>query len=889
MRHRATFLAMILGFALTLGAVSPPAKAQETGTLSGVISDAATGDPLAGAEVFVQGTQRKVATDSAGRYSLTLPAGQYSLLIHRAGYVAASSEITLAAGGEEIESAALDKDNLFTEEIVVVGTRRSDRTVIQSPVPIDVIPAEEIEQTGLTETNQILEMLVPSYNFPRPTVTDGTDHVRPATLRGLSPDQTLVLINGKRRHTTALLNVNGSIGRGSSPVDLNQIPANAIERIEVLRDGAAAQYGSDAIAGVINIVLKADSGIGFSATAGETDQGDGGVVQMQGNYGATFGQGGFVHVSGEYRDRDPTNRSGADPRQQYFSLPDGSPDPREASFDRINHRYGDAEVEDLSLFINSGFPVGGDKFFYAFGNFGNRNGEAGGFYRRALDNRTIRAIYPDGFLPLIESEVDDTSLTAGLKGTAASWLWDVSATHGENDFQFNVNNSANVSLGTASPTNFDAGTLSFTQTTFNADVFRDFEVGLRTPLSLALGLEYRDEGYEIQAGEDASWIDGGVPVLDGPNAGAIAAAGSQVFPGFRPADVVDASRDNVAVYADLEADLTDKLSVSVAGRFEDFSDFGSTASGKVAMRFEAVEKLAFRAAISNGFRAPSLAQSFYSTSSTVFISGDPFEIRTFPVNDPAARALGAEDLDPEESINISAGIATNPYPNFYLTLDYYQIDIDDRIVLSENIRGSAVRALLEAQGFPGQDGGRFFTNAIDTRTEGLDLVARYAHELGGDSRLRLTLGYNLNDVEVTRVADNPPELAGLNAVLFGRSERGRIEEGQPEDKINLSVGYDRGKFSGLLRSTRFGEVTNRHSSDPTRDQTFSAKWVTDLDLSYHLTSKLKLAIGGNNVFDVFPDENIARNSFNGIFVYNSVSPFGFNGAYYYTRLSVKVR
>ena len=880
--YRRTILISIL-----IGLVGAALPAQQAGTVSGTVSDA-EGAPIAGAQLFVPGTRLAVISGADGRYTMTLPAGEHQIIVHASGYQTLNEIVTPGAGESLTRDFTLAQDVLFTDEIVVVGTRRADRTVIESTVPIDVLPAQDIEQGGLTEVNQILEMLVPSFNFPRPSITDGTDHVRPATLRGLSPDQTLVLINGKRRHSTALLNVNGSIGRGSSAVDLNSIPANAIERIEVLRDGAAAQYGSDAIAGVINVVLKSGADAGFSVTAGQTGESDGAVVHLEGDWGTTFGDGGSVHVSAELRQREDTNRAGPDPRQQYFTLPDGSPDPREANFDRLNHRHGDAEVDDFGLFVNSEYPLAGGKVFYAFANYGHRNGEAGGFYRRALDNRTVRAIYPDGFLPLIESKVDDGSLALGLKGTASDWLWDVSTVWGTNAFDFFVNNSANVSLGTASPTSFDAGGTVFGQSTTNFDAFRYFKTA-RGPVSLAFGLEYRRENYEIQAGETASWIDGGVPVLDGPNAGARAAVGSQVFPGFRPADAIDESRDNLSFYADLETDLSDRFTLAAAARFEEYSDFGSTVSGKLAFRYEASDTVALRGAVSNGFRAPSLAQSFYSTTATVFIDGVPFEIRTFPVADAAAVALGSEPLDAEKSLNLSAGFTVSPSPNFYFTADLYQIDIDDRISLSENLTGSAVRGILESNGIFGVTGGRYFTNAIDTRTQGLDLVVRYARELSSQTRLRFTGGFNLNETEVTRVAPNPPELEGLALVRFGRTERGRIEEGQPADKISLALNVDRGPLAVLLRTIRFGEVTNRNNSDPTRDQTFSAKWITDLDVSYDLTERITLSVGGNNVFDVVPDRNIAQNSFNGIFIYNGVSPFGFNGAYYYTRLSVKVR
>ena len=858
------------------------------GTLSGIVTDEPTGIPVVNAEIIVLETFQELKTDRKGFYSIQLPAGEYSLLISHTGHISDTKTITIADDEQKKVDFVLKPDLLLVEAIVVVGTRRNDRTVLESPVPIDILPSEEIEQSGLTETNQILEMLVPSFNFPRPTITDGTDHIRPATLRGLSPDQTLVLVNGKRRHTTALLNVNGAVGRGSSATDLNAIPAGAIDHIEVLRDGAAAQYGSDAIAGVINVVLKSEEEASLNAHLGETGEGDGDVLHVEGNYGASLSNGGFIHLTAEVRYRDPTNRSGPDPRRQYFLLEDGSEDPREATFDRINHRRGDAESDDINLFFNSSVAFGESNNWYLFGNVGHRNGEAGGFYRRSLDNRTLREFYPDGFLPLIESKIDDFSLVTGVKGVWGEWSWDWSLSHGNNEFNFNVNNSVNTSLGTASPTTFDAGTNRFNQTSTNVDLFRLIDLGTSTPFGLAIGAEFRRENYRIEAGQEASWIHGGVPVLDGPNMGATTAAGAQVFPGFRPADETDSDRDNASLYVDLEGDLHEKVSVGAAARFEDYSDFGTTFSAKLAFRFAPSETFSIRGAANNGFRAPSLQQSYFSTSSTIFISGDPFEIRTFPVNDPAASALGAEPLDAEESINLSAGLVVRPTEALYFTLDFYNIAIDDRIVLSENIRGTQVRELLAAAGFVGQDGGRYFTNAIDTETKGVEFVGRAATSLGEGS-LRVTLGISVNDTEVTGVADNPSELDGLNLVMFGRSERARIEEGQPEDKVNLAVNYDLGNLSAMVRTIRFGEYTSRHSSNPDRDQTYGAKWITDLNLNWSFNERFSLTLGANNIFDVYPDPTIPANNFNGIFTYDGASPMGFNGVYYFTRINARFR
>ena len=868
--------------------------AQEKGTVRGIVTDAKSGDVLPGVNIQVKGTFFGTTTDNDGAYFLSLNPGTYTLVFSFLGYKTEQKTVTLAAGEIVNLDVALSEDVLNLGEIVVVGTHRTDRTVVESPTPIDVLTVKEIRQTGLTETNQILEMLLPSFNFPRPTITDGTDHVRPATLRGLSPDQTLVLINGKRRHTTALVNVNGSIGRGSQAVDLNAIPSNAIERVEVLRDGASAQYGSDAIAGVINIVLKSDNERKISANLGQTKAGDGQTVQISANYGFTFKNGGFLHFSGEIRKREPTNRAGLDPRRQYFyvkedTLPDGTPireyDPRELSFNRKNHRYGDSKAEDYMLFVNAGFPITNTTSFYAFGGFDFRRGEAGGFYRRALDNRTVRAIYPDGFLPLIAPDVRDVSGTVGIKGNWGKWAWDLSNVFGRNDFKFNVKNSVNVSLGTASPTRFYAGTLIFQQNTTTLDLVREFDWGFASPVTFAAGAELRLENYQIKQGERASWVDGGVPILDGPNAGAKAPVGSQVFPGYRPDDEKSEWRNNIATYVSLETNLLPNWLASVAGRFERYNDFGSTFTGKFATRFEFSKGMAIRASASNGFRAPSMGQRFYSSTATVFIDNIPYEIRTFPVNDPAARALGAKDLKPEKSVNFSAGIALNPSNRLSLTADYYYITIQDRIVLSENFIGSSIRDFLESKGFSGVTGGRFFTNAVDTKTQGFEIVARYAMDLRAYGQLIFTFSGYYNKTEVTRVSETPPQLADFENVLLGRSEKGRIEEGQPRDKFSIMAQYQWGKLNITARTVRFGEFTFRHRSDPTRDQTFSPKWITDLDISYEIANRFTMAVGGNNILDVYPDKAIYRNSFLGIFPYTLLSPYGFNGAYFYTRFA----
>jgi iron complex outermembrane receptor protein len=574
--------------------------------------------------------------------------------------------------------------------------------------------------------NRILNQLVPSFNFPQPSITDGTDVLRPATLRGLSPDQTLVLVNGKRRHPSALLNINGSVGRGSAAVDLNNIPPLAIDRIEVLRDGASSQYGSDAIAGVINVQLRRRPGGRFQVTygryhtsledvpevtgvqrgatgepvidadgnfvliTGDRDRRarDGDTVTSAATYGFQIGEGGFLNLTGEYRNRESTNRAGYDPRRQY-PLVGGRTPAAEFTFDRISHRYGDAETRDVTLFMNAGTELGADIEFYTFGSYNSRQGESAGFYRRAIDARnrnfsasstTFVPFYPNGFLPLITSDIEDYSLAAGVRGQTGGWNWDLSHVYGHNGFDFGVANSFNTSFGAASQTVFDAGGLRFGQHVSNLDVQRPIALGFVKELSVALGAEYRHENFDIVAGDPQSYTAG--PFASAPFN---APAGSQVFPGFRPANEVDAKRHSYAGYAELDADITDYLTVQVAGRYEDYSDFGNTVTGKLAARIAPVEWASLRGSISSGFRAPSLHQQFYSTTSTNNVNGVLVEIGTFPVSDPVARALGAQELEPEESVNFGLGATLTP-GRFNLTVDYYQVEIDDRIVVTRTSR-----------------------------------------------------------------------------------------------------------------------------------------------------------------------------------------------------------
>ena len=640
----------------------------------------------------------------------------------------------------------------FTER-VTVGSRMAGAEA-EKAVPVDIITPDQIAASGYAETAQVIQSLAASFNFPRPTITDGTDTVRPATLRGLGPDQVLVLINGKRRHQSALVHLNGSIGRGSTGVDLNAIPLSAIDHIEVLRDGAAAQYGSDAIAGVINIVLKggesrpnmttkfglskgtftgnrcASSGLNC-AEGDDIGFSDGELADVGGSWGIGLGKG-SVTVAAEYRHHNRTNRASFDPRDQIVVGDAGNNLVAEP-----NHRWGDPDTRDAMTFVNASVPLNRaeTRFLYGFGGYSRRQANSAGFYRRALDVRNWPEIYPLGFLPAIRPTVVDASGTAGVRGAFNNWTYDVSGQYGRNSFAFTIGDSLNVSLGPSLPPNkttFEAGTLALNQFVGNVDVSRPVRVGhFAGPLNVAMGAEYRRENYQIIAGEPDSYRDGGVP----NRAGGPAAIGVQVFPGFRPSNEVDESRSSVAGYVDVEGDVLPWLRLGAAARAERYSDFGSTVDGKITMRVRADRRFIVRSSFSTGFRAPSLGQSFFSSTATNFLNlGQglvPVESLTLPVSSAAAQALGAQPLEPERSTHTSAGVVIAPASALDVTIDYYRIAIDNRIVLSGNFTAAPIAVLLAPFG---ANSARFFTNAIDTQTNGVDATASYRAGAAGGRR-----------------------------------------------------------------------------------------------------------------------------------------------------------
>jgi iron complex outermembrane receptor protein len=874
--------------------------------------------------------------------------------------IAACGAAPAFAQTAETEADAAAATDAPGQQIIVTGSRSTTRTVENSPVPVDVLSGDMLTEGGQTETNRILNKLVPSFNFPQPAISDGSDALRPASLRGLAPDQTLVLINGKRRHTAALLNINGTVGRGSAAVDMNAIPALAIERIEVLRDGASSQYGSDAIAGVINIRLKTANDRGKAvASYGKYVTTLDGVDRVTGLQTNAAGQPildpadnrYFLNITAEYRHRDRTNRTGFDLRPNYIQPTGTTFDTRELAFNRREFRFGDPIADDYTFFVNSGVQLSDVWEGYVYGSFNQRDSTSAANYRQQSNAANVDysvlapnqtrptvntpVITPDGFLPLIATDYTDYSYTAGLRGEIMGWRADFSAGVGSNHFDYEVQNSVNATYGAATQRSFDAGGLRYRQGLFNADFGHDYEVGFAKPLTISFGGEYRRETYTVRSGEFASY--GAGPFFRVPingttlanctaqqgvfNAGSSQctfpgrsnAVGAQGFPGLPASAGSKNGRHNVAAYLELDTDPFAGLSMTAAGRYEHYSDFGDSFTGKLAGRYEFIPGLAVRGSVSNGFRAPSVHQQFFSGFATNFLSGIPVDIYTLPVANPVSRALGSKDLKAEKSFNLSAGVTASPLSGLTLTVDYYNIKIKDRVVLTENLGATnstadvAIRNYLFAQGLP-VTAVRFFVNGLDTRTQGIDAVMNYRMPVAG-GRINLTAAYNYNNQKILARNNTLGPFATVpGIILFGRLESLRFTDGQPKDKVVLSMDGDFKPFGFTLRTTRFGKVIAPGSAAPLApnqasftalgpdDVVLSPKWITDVELRFDVTQSMHLAVGADNVLDVYPDRlpfgarptaiggTYPQNQqYNG---YSNFSPFGFNGRYIYGRIGV---
>ncbi|SEC49166.1 iron complex outermembrane recepter protein [Tenacibaculum sp. MAR_2009_124] len=924
-------------------------------TVKGKVIDL-DGNALPFFNVVEKNTNNGTTTDDQGEFSINMSKIPSTLVISLLGYETTEKLVTST---NYLVIEAMESSETL-QETIIVGSRNKSRTAVDTPVPVDIINVAELTRNSpQVNLNQILNYVAPSFSSNTQTISDGTDHIDPASLRGLGPDQVLVLVNGKRRHTSSLVNVNGTFGRGSVGTDLNAIPAASIKSIQVLRDGAAAQYGSDAIAGVINIILNnkvnelnlsVTSGAHVSKNSQEQQGGiDGETVNISANYGIALGdKGGYINFTGDFDYRDPysrmsefkgqifsgynsvewvANNSGLDLANlslddirfasqgvTHFDLATKNAinnatdlttiqsllnfDTTEAELDvrglnrsDFNMRVGQSGVRGGRFFANMSLPLDDNGTeFYSFSGFSSRTGNSAGFYRLPYQSRTYTPLYINGFLPEINSKIIDKSIAVGIRSKAGDWDVDFSNTWGTNSFNFEISNTSNASLLSASPTRFDAGGFSFTQNTTNLDFVNNYE-DIFNGLNVAVGAEYRAEFYDIVAGEEESYTQydaNGLPVTPTTTAstdffGSSRPGGSQVFPGFTPKNALGRDRNSFAAYIDLEAELTDKLLVSGAARFENYSDFGSTINYKLASRYKVNDNLNLRAGASTGFRAPSLHQRYYNAIATQFIAGVPSEVGTFTNDSDIAQQLGIPSLKEEESASVSFGFAGKiPSANLKITADAYFVAIEDRVILTDrfNIPDGIVTNAEAAA---------FFANAIDTESMGLDIVVTHKFDLNESMRLSSDLSATfsktrrVDDIHSSQVLVD----SGQESSYFSEASRIYLEEAVPRTKVNLSNTLSTDRFNVFLRNVYFGEVTEA-SNNVASQQVYGAKLVTDLSVGFKATEELTFTVGANNIFDIYPDRTDSTNSnfSSGRFEWSRRSQqFGIGGRFLFARLN----
>ncbi|WP_437440102.1 TonB-dependent receptor [Polaribacter cellanae] len=952
-------------------------------TIKGKVTDA-SGEALPYVNVIQKGTTNGTTTNDRGEFSIAVKSLPTKLVISSMGF--ATKEINIT--NTSYLTISINEDNAL-DEIVVIGSRNPNRTAVDSPVPIDVVDVKELTASSpQVNLNQILNFVAPSFTSNTQTISDGTDHIDPASLRGLGPDQVLVLINGKRRHTSSLINVNGTFGRGSVGTDLNAIPASAIKRLEVLRDGAAAQYGSDAIAGVINIVLNetvnqlslsVTTGANFSKNSNSQTGGvDGETTNISASYGLSLGEnGGFITFSGDFDVREEYNRmkewegsifngynaverfaneanydttkflsliNGLDPAStEYSSIlndlkgfantagyatapSDGLSElqtilkadattselaARGLNRTDFNMRVGQSRVRGGRFFANFKLPLDDNGTeLYSFAGMSSRDGNSAGFYRLPNQSRTYTPAYINGFLPEINSTISDQSLAVGIKGKIGEWNVDFSNTYGKNAFDFIIGNTYNASLGNASATKFDAGGFSFSQNTTNLDLSKFYE-DIFKGFGVAFGGEHRLENYEIISGEEASYtqyqadgspfsgVNGTSPLKD--FFGNSRPGGSQVFPGFGPKNELDRSRSSVAAYVDLDAKFSDAFSTTFATRYENYSDFGATLNFKLASIYKISDNFRVRASFNTGFRAPSLHQLNYNSTSTIFQDGVPVEVGTFSNDSKAAQLLGIPQLKEETSNSFSAGFTAKlPESNLTFTVDGYIVNIDDRVVYTGQFKPT-----LDSNGVPvdaanqelanllvqaNATAASFFANAIDTKSTGIDVVVTHKATFG-ETRLKTDLSGTFSQTKQEGGINSSQILrdAGQEGTYFPEDSRIYLEEAVPRTKINLTNNLTSGKFNVFLRNVYFGKVSEATNSI-TNQQVFNSKIVTDLSLGYKATENLTLTIGANNLLDIYPDRAIEANRSGGRFDWSRRSQqFGIGGRFLFARVSFNLK
>jgi iron complex outermembrane receptor protein len=908
----------------------------QSGTVRGTVSDS-SGSALFNASITIDGTSLRATTGSGGEYEIRgVPSGQRTVRARLIGFQAASATVTVSAGDAVQQDFNLARSTVQLAPIdVVIGSRARHTAAEELAVPVDIFPAAELQQQGSSETSVILQSVAPSINFPRQSVVDAGDIVRPFTLRGLSPDHTLVLLNGWRRHQTAVVNsFNYGMGAGSSGVDLNALPSGALDRIEVLRDGAAAQYGSDAIAGVVNLVLKdgvfspfLNGDVGRYVTADFPD--DGTTVTVNGGWGIPVGRG-SLGLFGEFRDRQPTNRAWADPFEDAVTgIPDvindkGHVVTKNNPVPQPNHHWGDGLEQDILGFANFRLPLNdaGSSEIYSFGGYSHRDGTGNGYRRTAGNNRNWQEIYPLGFLPEINGRPTDYSGAAGLRGVVSGWNYDVGAEFGHNHFDYNIRNTNNASLGPCldtpcapgadgvlgtaddpgipNQTSFFAGRVLREELVTALNVARPVNIGLRSPVNLAFGAAFRRERYAIREGELASYINGFH--LDQDSAD-VAPAGSSVFPGFTPSDASDRNRTNFGLYVDAETDLTPQVLVDVAGRLESYSDFGERITGKVALRYQPSERVTFRTAASTGFRAPGLSQIAFGKVTTNVIAGEFIDVGVFPVDHPAALALGSRPLEEETAFNFSGGVVITPVNNLTITADYFHIRINNQILLGATFDDDATLGILSAAGFGTIQGVQYFTNGLDTQAQGVDIAGNLRVPAGTGGTLDLTASFNVTRNKIRNVDPLPQVLIDAGSTEPGLLDSVTaigIEDERPDWRGTLQANFTATRLSALGRLSYYGGFSSAQPGfcDLCREN-YGGKALVDAEVGYRFNI-FKLALGVRNLFDTYPDQPSSQvvvdddgstsKDFNdnfGIFPWAAASPFGYNGRYLYARTEIQ--
>lgn len=776
------------------------------------------------------------------------------------------------------------------EEIVVTGNRSQQRTLGNTPTPLDVISGEQLQSGGAMahEFGQALLATAPSFFFPRQSNSGTSDHVRAGQLRGLSPDQLLVLINGKRRHTSAVVHTETKIGRGTAAVDFNTIPLNAIKRIEVLRDGAGAQYGSDAIAGVINVILDSEPGFEAALSLGEhlttlepidASLKDGETVTFEAKYGFKVSGPSWLKFGLAMQDRNRTNRAGLDAIPFFIAQTTPNLNMRGKRL----YSEGDPEAHQINLWWNGETQASSMELF-SFGTIHRRKSKGGSaFFRYPDSQENTPSIYPNGYRPSTRGTNKDLSATAGARTEIGGWGLEGSTTIGKNNFRFGVEQSLNASLGPASPTSFDSGAYEFSQIILNLDASKTFPLSWTSrPMSISMGLEYRHENFETKAGETASYVAGDY----------LAPPGAQAAPGLTPNDADQVLRNVASLYLEAGIQLTPSLFITSAARFEHYSDSKEATTGKVAAHYQLNEHLAVRSTISNNFRVPNLAQIGFSDTTLNFGQNRSLiRTRTLPVKNPIVGALGGRNLKEESSFNTTTGIIL-VRGNLSATVDGFYIKINDRISLSERLFGAElVNFMRNLPDSTGLQSVRFFTNGVDTKTRGVEATVKWeGYVLGGN--LEVSGSYSVAKTEISSLKATTSELLAIdpNLLLIGVEETNTIESAAPKSKGLLTVTWHNQRLKMLARLSYYGAATRvfNFGGGFEPSQKYGDEFQLDIEATFKINERISIGLGATNILDQYPDlSSPLINYFNNL-PYDILSPIGVNGRYVYSQIRMAI-